>query len=87
MNPASAIMVFAVVWFLTLLVMLPIGVRTQAEEGEVVPGTPASAPANPRMRRKFLLVTLIALAIWAPICATLIWGGITIKDIDIWGRL
>ena len=46
MNPFSAAVVFAVVWFLTLFVVLPIGLRTQDEAGRIEPGTPASAPAG-----------------------------------------
>ena len=60
MTITAAIVLFAVIWFLTLFVVLPIGLRTQGEDGEVVPGTPSSAPANPRLRRKFFWVTLIA---------------------------
>ncbi|PJN95437.1 DUF1467 domain-containing protein [Amaricoccus sp. HAR-UPW-R2A-40] len=87
MNPFSAAVVFAVVWFLTLFVVLPIGLRTQDEAGDVEPGTPASAPSGRIMRRKFLIVTAVALAIWAAICAVIIWGGITIRDLDVWGRM
>ena len=87
MTITAAIVLFAVIWFLTLFVALPIGLRTQGEEGDVTPGTPSSAPANPRMRRKFLWVTLITLAIWLPLCAFLIWGGISVRDIDVWGRM
>lgn len=87
MSIASAIVVYAVLWFLTLFVVLPIGLRTQGEAGEIVPGTPASAPAESRMRRKFVLVTAIAFVIWAPLCAFIAWGGVTMRDIDIWGRM
>jgi predicted secreted protein len=87
MTIPAAVVVFAVVWFLTLFVMLPIGLRTQDEAGKVEPGTPASAPADPQMRRKFFWVTVIALAIWAPICAFIIWGGVSVRDLDIWGRM
>lgn len=87
MTITAAIVTFAVIWFLTLFCALPIGLRTQGEEGEVVPGTPSSAPANPRMKRKFFWVTVITLALWLPLCAFLIWGGVTVKDIDIWGRM
>ncbi len=87
MTITAAIVLFAVIWFLTLFVVLPIGLRTQGEAGEVAPGTPSSAPANPRMRRKFFWVTLIAVALWLPICAVLIWGGLSVRDIDIWGRM
>lgn len=87
MNPFSAAVVFAVVWFLTLFVVLPIGLRTQDEAGDVEPGTPASAPSGAIMRRKFLIVTAVAVAIWAAICSVILWGGITLRDLDVWGRM
>ena len=59
MNVVSALVLFTVVWFVTLLVALPIGVRTQGEAGEVVPGTPASAPVDAMIRRKMLWVTVV----------------------------
>jgi predicted secreted protein len=87
MSIASAIVVYAVIWFLALFVALPIGLRTQDEEGEVTPGTPASAPSVHQLKRKFFWVTVAAFLIWAPICALIVWGGFTMKDIDIWGRM
>jgi len=87
MTITAAFVVFAVLWFLTLLVVLPIGLRTQGEAGEIVPGTPASAPAAPQMGRIFRRVTLIALVIWAIVCGTILWGGIGIRDLDVWGRM
>ena len=61
MNVVSALVLFAVIWFVALLVALPIGVRTQGEAGEVVPGTPASAPVDAMIRRKMLWVTVVSL--------------------------
>ena len=87
MNVVSALVLFAVVWFVTLLAALPIGVRTQEEAGEVVPGTPASAPVDAMIRRKMLWVTVVSLAVWAAICAVIIWGGITVEDIDVFNRM
>jgi predicted secreted protein len=87
MTVTAALVLFAVVWFLVLFVALPIGVRTQAEDGRVEPGTPASAPSAPEHRRKLLLVTGIAVALWAAICAVILWGGITVRDLDVWGRM
>jgi predicted secreted protein len=87
MTITAAIVLFAVIWFLTLFVVLPIGMRTQGDEGVVEPGTPASAPADPQMRRKFLWVTVITVVIWAPLCAFIMWGGVSVRDIDVWGRM
>ena len=39
------------------------------------------------LRRKFAWVTAVALAIWAGVCAVILWGGLTVRDIDVWGRM
>lgn len=87
MSIASALVVYAVLWFLTLFVVLPIGLRTQGEDGDVVPGTPSSAPSDPQLRRKFLIVTAVAFVLWAAVCSFILWGGVSVRDIDFWGRM
>jgi predicted secreted protein len=52
--------------------VLPIGVRTQAEEGSVVPGTPESAPAKPRLLRVAVLTSLISAAVFGIVYAVLV---------------
>jgi len=83
----SILVVYVVVWFLTLFVVLPLNVRSQSEDGSIVPGTPGSAPTDPMIRTKLKWVTLVATLIWAALCAFIQWGGLTIHDIDIWGRM
>ena len=87
MSITGAIVLYAVIWFLALLVALPIGIRSQEEAGSVVPGTPASAPENPQIRLKMIWVTVIATLIWGAVCATLIWGGLSVRDIDFFHRM
>ena len=87
MSVTGAIVLFAVIWFLTLLVLLPVGIRTQEEAGDVTPGTPSSAPEDPMIGRKLLWTTGITLALWLPLCALILWGGLTVRDIDIWHRM
>jgi predicted secreted protein len=55
-----AIAIYVVIWWTVLFAILPFGVRTQAEDGEVVPGTPESAPTHPRLLRVLLLTTLVS---------------------------
>ena len=57
---SSGIAVYFICWWITLLAVLPFGVRTQEEEGNVVPGTVPSAPANFRIGRKMLMATVFA---------------------------
>jgi predicted secreted protein len=87
MTVISALVLFCVIWFVALLVALPIGLKTQEEAGEVVPGTPASAPVEPMIRRKLIWVTAAALLIWAAVCAVILWGGIGVRDLDFFHRM
>lgn len=54
MDWLGSIVLFSIFFFVVLLVILPRGVQTQAEAGEVEPGTPPGAPAAIRIWRKFL---------------------------------
>ncbi len=83
----SAIVLYAVIWFMALLIALPIGLRTQGDENDVVPGTPESAPANLRLGRKMIWVTVITTLIWAPLTALILSGMLTIKDLDFFNRM
>lgn len=87
MTIPGAIVLFLVIWFLALLVALPIGVRTQEEANDVAPGTPASAPVDAMMRRKLVWATVATVAIWVPLVAFILWGGVSVRDLDFWGRM
>ncbi|MDO5704491.1 MAG: DUF1467 family protein [Paracoccus sp. (in: a-proteobacteria)] len=78
MNLTGGIVLYTILWFLSLFLVLPFGQRSQADAGEVVPGTPAGAPADPRLGRKALLATVLATVIWG-IIAWLILGGIVTR--------
>ncbi|MGL4396358.1 MAG: DUF1467 family protein [Hyphomicrobium sp.] len=60
MRTSVAVATFFCLWFITLFVVLPFGVRTQDESGDVVPGTPESAPAKINIWRIFAINTLVA---------------------------
>lgn len=64
MSWISAAAVFFLIWWLVLFAMLPFGVRTQDEEGDVTLGTVASAPRGPHMGKAVLRTTLIALVVF-----------------------
>ena len=44
MSVTFAIAIYVLMWWVVLFAVLPLGVRTQGEDGSVVPGTPESAP-------------------------------------------
>lgn len=87
MNLTGGIILFAVLWFMTFLVVLPIGMRSQADAGEVEPGTPASAPAEPMVARKARIATVVAALLWAVTAGVILSGAITLRDLDFYGRM
>ena len=87
MGITSALVLFAVIWFLVFLVVIPIRLQTQGDVGEVEPGTHAGAPANPNLKKKARITTGISLVIWVIITAVIISGSLTISDIDFFNRM
>lgn len=83
----SAIVLFAVIWFMVLFVVLPLGLTTQGDVGKVVRGTHASSPEGLKLRRKFLVTTVAATVLWAAACAVIVGGAISVRDIDWFNRM
>ncbi len=87
MGITSAIVLFAVIWFLVLFITLPIRLRTQGDEGKVLPGTQAGAPANFNIKRTMWIVTGVTVVLWVLIAGVIVFGGISVRDIDMFGRM
>ena len=83
MDPASAFLLYVLIWVLVFLVAVQIRPGTQDDAGEIVPGTPPSAPRNFDMKRKLRVTTLIALVVWAGVMWIVTSGVITLDDLDI----
>lgn len=87
MTITGAIILFAVLWFLIFLMILPVRHVSQSEAGEVVPGTPPSAPANAQIGRKARITTVIAAVLWVLLAWVILFGGFTIHSVDWFGKL
>ncbi len=85
MTITGAFVLFAVTWFMVFFCVLPLRFVSQEDAGSVVPGTPRSAPAEEMVGRKARLTTVVATVVWAVICAVILWGGIGIDDLDVFG--
>jgi predicted secreted protein len=86
MDLAFAIAIYLVVWWIVLFTVLPVGVRSQQEEGEVVPGSAESAPMVPRLLAKVVATTVIASAVFAVIYAVIAHELITLDEIPFLPR-
>lgn len=87
MGVTSALVLLAVVWFMTFFVVLPLRLETQGDKGEVVPGTHKSAPAGNVVARKARLTTYWAIPIWAVLATIILSGVITVRDFDFMNRM
>ena len=47
MSITFGLAIYFILWWLVLFAILPLGVQSQLESGEVVPGTEAGAPIAP----------------------------------------
>jgi predicted secreted protein len=81
MDPVLAIAIYVFIWWIVLFAVLPFGVRTQHEEGSVVPGTPESAPHKPRLLRAFLINTVIATIVFTIVYLVIAYRLITPETI------
>lgn len=81
MNWFTGSATFLILWWLSLLVVLPLGVRGQAENDSVEPGTEPGAPVAPNMVRKVLWATGLAIIFFLLLSWILSTGWLT------WERL
>ncbi|TQI76908.1 putative secreted protein [Bosea sp. AK1] len=65
MNIVGGLALYFVIWWITLFAVLPFGIRSQHEAGEVVAGTEPGAPVFPGLLKKAVITSLIAAVIFA----------------------
>lgn len=77
----SAFVLYISLWALVFFVALPIRIKTQGELGEVIPGTPSSAPAQHHLKKKAIITTVVATVIWAIITAVVLSGVLSLTEL------
>ncbi len=82
MTISFALAIYFILWWTVLFAVLPLGVHTQDDAGEVVPGTPESAPLQPRLVRVAVITTVISTVIFASV-----WGAVYYGILDLNGIL
>ncbi len=87
MGITSAIVMFAVIWWMIFFIVLPLRMVSQGEAGSVVPGTHKSAPANPQIGRKAKITTIWAVGVWIVFATIILSGAISVRDLDWFNRM
>jgi predicted secreted protein len=64
MRVGTVIAIYFLIWWVALFAVLPWGVRSQEEGGEVVPGTDPGAPIKHRLWSKLGWTTLVATVVF-----------------------
>lgn len=83
MGITSGLVLYAVIWWMTFFVLLPIKVTTQGDLNEVEPGTHAGAPQVHYLKRKAWIATGIAAVLWAIIAPIIIFGWLPISEMEM----
>lgn len=85
MTITAALVLFAVTWFMVFFCVLPMRFRSQAQEGRVELGTPASAPENAMIAAKAKITTIVSLVIFVALYLVITSGRFGIADLDVFG--
>ena len=81
MSTFTAAATFFLIWWVTLFAVLPWGVRSQQEGGEVAPGTDPGAPLVPKLGRKLIWTTLVTCVVFGVLYVAYTERLLTIEEI------
>jgi predicted secreted protein len=80
--------IYFIVWWLVFFVVLPWGVRSQHEHGEVTPGTDPGAPSVTGLGRKVVWTTLVACVVFGAFYWAYVTKAVALEDLTtMWGLL
>ncbi len=83
MGLISALAIYFIIWWLVLFLVLPLGVRTQAEAGKIVAGSVPSAPVHPHLLKKTMATTVLAGIVFAGVYLIYTYKLITLDVIPL----
>jgi predicted secreted protein len=74
----TAVVTYLTMWWIVLFCVLPFGVRSQAEMGEIAEGTDPGAPAFANIKKKLLWTTIITAIVWGLLALVIAQGWISL---------
>jgi predicted secreted protein len=83
MSLSTAIAIYFIIWWVALFVVLPWGVRSQAESGDVLQGSDPGAPVAPRLLLKLLWTTIVASVAFAVAAVAYQYRLVTLEGLAV----
>jgi predicted secreted protein len=80
--------IYFITWWVVLFAILPWGVHSQAEDGEVPPGTDPGAPAIPALKAKVVWTTIVSAIVFGAFYWIYVSRLVSLEDLaTLWGLL
>jgi predicted secreted protein len=84
----TSLAIYFIIWWLVLFTVLPWGIRSQSEHGDVAPGTDPGAPAVTGLRIKLIWTTVVATILFAAFYWAFVTKAVPFEDlVTLWGWL
>jgi predicted secreted protein len=81
---STALAIYFVLWWVVLFAVLPWGVRSQHESGEIAPGTDPGAPMLPNLKRKAIWTTVVSTVVFFAWFIVYAYRLVTIDQLAGW---
>ena len=80
--------IYFIMWWLVFFAILPFGIRSQEERGDIPPGTDPGAPAVHGLRIKLIWTTAVATVAFAAFYWAYVTKAVAFDDlVTLWGLL
>ncbi|MEM7670201.1 MAG: DUF1467 family protein [Pseudomonadota bacterium] len=83
MSITSGLVLYSVIWAMIFYMVNPFWQTSQHEDGHVVPGTPSSAPVDPKLKRKALITTGLSLVVFGIVFSVIAFDLVSLADLSI----
>ncbi|WP_439637161.1 DUF1467 family protein [Oceanicaulis sp.] len=80
----TGVVIFLISWWMLFLGVLPLNIRGQFEDNDVVEGSEPGAPVSPRIKEKMWLATVLTAGVWLVLFTVLEFGLIDLDSLS-WG--
>ena len=84
MSIFTALAIYFIIWWIVLFAVLPWGVHSQHESGEMTPGTDPGAPVLTNLKQKLVWTTVVATVVFAAWFVVYIYRLVTFDQLAAW---